>query len=307
MSLSLAIRTQMPRIFGDKNHMPPTITYAGLTDIGRVRETNEDAFAINPKVGLMVVADGLGGHQAGEVASTFVVENLPRQLAMGRAAGMEDSQGAEQLLRQSLLMVAEQLRDMGAAAPKCDGMGATVVAGLVADTTLIIAHLGDSRAYRLRNGILERLTQDHNLGNALRDKGVIQGDAEDMPEYHMLRRFMGMDKPLAPDIAGFDLRERDRFLLCSDGLTNMLDDTDISDILMCETSCEEACSQLVTRANQAGGYDNVTVVVADVQSTQPGDESRDKVVQEMPRMDIDEVPQGEIALEDAAWDRLERG
>ena len=254
--------------------MPPTITYAGLTDIGRVRETNEDAFGIDSGMGLMVVADGLGGHQAGDVASTFVVENLPRQLAMGRAAGMEEARGAGQLLRQSLLTVAEQLHDMGRAAPKRDGMGATVVAGLVADTTLIIAHLGDSRAYRLRNGILEQLTQDHNLGNALRDKGVIRSDAEDMPEYHTLRRFMGMNRPIPPDIAAFDLRERDRFLLCSDGLTNTLDDTDISDILLCETSCEETCSRLVTRANQAGGYDNVTVVLADVQSTHPGNESR---------------------------------
>ena len=106
----------------------------------------------------MVVADGLGGHHASDVASTFVVENLPRQPAMGRAAGTEDTQGAVQLLRQSLLMIAEQLHDMGRATPEHDGMGATVVAGLVILTALLIAHLGDSWAYRLRNGILEQLT-----------------------------------------------------------------------------------------------------------------------------------------------------
>lgn len=287
--------------------MPPMIIYAGLTDIGRIRETNEDAFGIDPKIGLMVVADGLGGHQAGDVASTFVVENLPRQLAMGRAAGMEDTQGANQLLRQSLLIITEQLHDMGRATPEYDGMGATVVAGLATDTTLLIAHLGDSRAYRLRDGILEQMTQDHNLGNDLRDNGVIRSDAEDMPEYHTLRRFMGMDKPLPPDIAAFDLRERDRFLLCSDGLTNMLDDTDISDILMCETSCKETCLQLVARANQAGGYDNITVVVADVQSTHADNESRDEAAEKMKQMDIHEVPWGQITPEGMARDRLQKG
>lgn len=204
-------------------------------------------------------------------------------------------------------MIAEQLYDMGRGKPECDGMGATVVAGLVANTTLLIAHLGDSRAYRLRNGILEQLTQDHNLGNALRDNGVIQSDTEDMPEYHTLRRFMGMDNPVPPDVVAFDLRERDRFLLCSDGLTNMLSDTDISDILLYEATCEETCLRLVTQANQAGGYDNVTVVMADVQSTHPGNESCDEVGQQMSQMDIHEVPWRETAPEGVARDRLRRG
>lgn len=211
---------------------------------------------------------------------------------MGRAAGMEDAQGAGELLCQSLLIVSEQLHDMGCATPECRGMGATVVAGLVCDTTLQIAHLGDSRAYRLRNGILEQLTRDHNLGNALRDKGAIHGNAEDMPEYHTLRRFLGMDKLLPPDIAAFDLKEHDRYLLCSDGLTNVLGDTDISGILLNETSCEEICLQLVSRANEAGGYDNVTVIVAEVQSIHPDDESRDAVAKKASQMDAPEVVRG---------------
>lgn len=270
--------------------MPPMIIYAGLTDVGQIRESNEDAFSIDPKIGLMVVADGLGGHKAGDIASTFVVENLPRQLVIGRAAGMEDIQGTEQLLVQSLLIIAEQLYDMGCARPEYDGMGATVVAGLATETTLLITHLGDSRAYRLREGILERLTQDHNLGNDLRDNGIIQSDAEDIPEYQTLCRFIGMENPLPPDIAAFDLKEHDRFLLCSDGLTNMLNDMDISNILMRETSCEETCVQLVTRANQAGGYDNITVVVADVQSTDSHNESRDEEAQEMSQINVHKVP-----------------
>lgn len=287
--------------------MPPTIVYAGLTSIGRMRETNEDAFGIDRKAGLIVVADGLSGHQAGAVASTFVVEHLPRQLAIGRAAGMEDAQGAQNLLRQSLLMIAEQLHEMGRTTSGYDGMGTTVVAGLVANSTMLIAHLGDSRAYLLRNGMLEQLTRDHNLGSALRDNGVIRKNAEEMPEYHTLRRFMGMDKPLPPDITAVDLRERDRFLMCSDGLTNMLGDTDISDILLHGTACEETCSQLVARANQAGGNDNITVVVTDVQSIDVGDESGDDVKERISQIDIHEATWKEIAPEGMARGRLSRG
>lgn len=287
--------------------MPPTIVYAGLTDTGRMRETNEDAFGIDSQAGLMVVADGLSGNQAGDVAAAFVVEHLPRQLAIGRVARMEDTQGPEYLLRQSLLVIAEQIHDMGRAMPEHGGMGATVVAGYVAGATLLIAHLGDSRAYRLRNGGLEQLTQDHSLGNALRDKGVISSGAEDMPEYHTLRRFMGMDRPLPPDVATVDLRQGDRFLLCSDGLTNMLRAAEISDILLNETSCRETCSQLVARANQAGGCDNITVIVADVQSANPDDEPGDEVKERVSRMDVEEVPLRGIAADGIASDELGRG
>ncbi|HPY49837.1 MAG TPA: protein phosphatase 2C domain-containing protein [Sedimentisphaerales bacterium] len=266
------------------------MVYAGLTDVGRMRETNEDAFGIDPQLGLMVVADGLGGHPAGEVASAFVVEALPRQLAMGRAAGLEDAQGPAQLLSQSLLIVAEQLRDMGCATPEQEGMGATVVAALVSDAALLVAHLGDSRAYRLRNGHLELLTRDHNLGNALRDEGVVHDGAEDIPEYHVLRRFVGMDQPLPPDVGAFDLRQRDRYLLCSDGLTNMLDEGEIAEVLRAETPCEQICRQMVSRANEAGGYDNITVIVAEVQSVRADHVSPSKVAQTIASLDLEESP-----------------
>jgi protein phosphatase len=270
--------------------MSVTMVYAGLTDVGRMRETNEDAFGIDRQLGLMVVADGLGGHPAGEVAAAFVVEALRRQLAMGRAAGLADAQGPAQLLSQSLLIVAEQLRDMGRARPEQEGMGATVVAALVSGATLWLAHLGDSRAYRLRDGQLERLTRDHNLGNALRDEGVIDSGVEDLPEYHMLRRFMGMNQPLPPDVGAFDLRQRDRYLLCSDGLTNMLDEGEIAEILRAETPCEEVCRQMVSRANEAGGYDNITVIVAEVQSVRADHVSPRKVAQTIASLDLEESP-----------------
>lgn len=266
------------------------MVYAGLTDVGRIRETNEDAFGIDHQLGLMVVADGLGGHPAGEVASAFVVETLPRQLTMGRAAGLEDAQGPAQLLSQSLLIVAEQLHDMARARPEQEGMGATVVAALVSDAALLVAHLGDSRAYRLRNGYLELLTRDHNLGNALRDEGVIDSGVEDLPEYHMLRRFMGMDRLLPPDVGTFDLRQCDRYLLCSDGLTNMLSEAKISEILGADAPCEAICRQMVSRANETGGYDNITVVVAEVQSVRADHASLGRAPQTVVSLDPQESP-----------------
>ncbi len=296
-----------PRLIKDKDNMAQTISYAGLTDIGQVRETNEDAFMIDPKIGLMIVADGIGGRRAGDVASTFVVENLPRQLAMGRAAGMEETRGTESLLRQSLLMVDEQLQDMKRSKSEYANMGTTVVAGLITDGALLIAHLGDSRAYRLRNNELEQLTRDHNVGNALRDQCLLPPHAEDVPEYHTLRRFIGMDSPLQPDLAEFDLKDRDRFLLCSDGLTNMLSDMDISEIMLNETSCEEICARLVSRANSAGGYDNVTVIVADIQAAKSRDKSCDEMVKKIAQLDINDFPESQVASDEITHDRSQRG
>lgn len=162
-------------------------------------------------------------------------------------------------------------------------------------------------AYLYRDGVLGKLTQDHNLGNTLRANGVILTDAEDTPEYHTLRRFMGMANPLPPDIAAMELREGDRFLMCSDGLTNMLNDTDIAGILLHGTSCEETCSQLVTRANQAGGTDNITVIVTDVQSTGSDVEACVEVKEKMSEMDIDELPSTDVPIQRMVGSRVTRG
>jgi len=238
---------------------------------------------------LMIVADGLGGHQAGAYASQFIIDQLPKQLAVGRAMGMENANGAEYLVSQSLLIIAERLRDIGRRDPERRGMGATIVIGYVIEDKLLIAHMGDSRAYRLHEGRLEQLTQDHNLRNRLRDRGVIDDSAEDMPEYHMLRRFIGMDNPMPPDLIMVDLQKHDRYLICSDGLTNMLNNSVITEILMEDKSCESACSQLIAQANEAGGHDNITVIVADVLTVNSGDRARQALRKQDPQLDYDQV------------------
>jgi serine/threonine protein phosphatase PrpC len=274
--------------------MPFDIKLAGLSDIGRMREKNEDALYFDREMGLMIISDGLGGHRAGDVASRIVVEELARQMAMGHVAGMDNKQeAAMNLLRQSILIIGELINDMACDNPNYHDMGATVVAGLITTDVLIVAHLGDSRAYRLRNGNLELLTQDHNVGQMLRDKGVIKKDACDsIPEYHVLQRFVGMKKRVAPGMATANIKSGDRFLLCSDGLTNMLDDAMISEILTQETTPELTCSKLVEHANNLGGYDNITVIIADFYNEDENDKELPKPLDAMAiQMDKDSFPQ----------------
>lgn len=274
--------------------MPFDVKLAGLSDIGRMREKNEDALYFNREMDLMIISDGLGGHRAGDVASRIVVKELARQMAMGHVAGMDNTQeAAMNLLRQSILIICELINDMACDNPDYHDMGATVVAGLITNDALIVAHLGDSRAYQLRNGNLELLTQDHNVGQMLRDKGVIREDACDsMPEYHVLQRFVGMKKRVAPGIATANIQSGDRFLLCSDGLTNMLDDAMISEILIQETAPELACSKLVEQANNLGGYDNITVIIADFYNEDENDKELPKSLDAMAiRIERDSFPQ----------------
>lgn len=245
--------------------MPFEIKLAGLSDIGRMREKNEDALFFNEEMGLMIISDGLGGHRAGDLASRIVVEELSRQVAMGHVSGMDKTQeSAINLLLQSILIIGELINDMSCDNPDYHDMGATVVAGLIRGDALIVAHLGDSRAYRLRDGKLDLLTQDHNVGQILRNKGVIRNDAcYSIPEYHVLQQFLGMKKRVDPDITTATIQSRDRFLFCSDGLTNMLDDLMILEILTQEAVPDLACSTLIEQANNLGGYDNITVIIAD--------------------------------------------
>lgn len=245
--------------------MPFDIKLAGLSDIGRMREKNEDALFINQEMGLVIISDGLGGHRAGDVASRIVVEELSRQVAMGHVSGMDETrESAINLLLQSILITGELINDMSSDNPDYHNMGATVVAGLIRCDVLIVAHLGDSRAYRLRDGKLDLMTQDHNIGQILRNKGVIRDDAcYSIPEYYVLQQFLGMRKRVDPDITTATIRSGDRFLFCSDGLTNMLDDSMILEILTQETVPDLACSTLIEQANNLGGYDNITVIIAD--------------------------------------------
>jgi protein phosphatase len=239
--------------------------HAGLSDIGHVRADNQDRWAADPALGLYVVADGMGGAAAGALAAQVVVETLPPLLRQ-RLHGVADlgAPVAADCLAGALAELSERVRAGSHGRPDLDGMGSTVVLALVRGTEALVAHLGDSRAYLLRDGRLELLTRDHSLAQLLVDCGEIAPeDAGLHPGRAQLTRYVGMPGEALPEVTSLSLRPGDRLLLCSDGLTTMLDDNLIRTILASRAGPDETCRRLVASANAAGGRDNITALVVD--------------------------------------------
>lgn len=238
---------------------------AGLSDTGLLRTRNEDRWYADPALGLFIVADGLGGHAAGEVAAQCVVERLPRLLGprIGALAGRPDRRIAR-TVGAALRALNRAVWKAGQSNPARWGMGATVVCALVLAEALLVANVGDSRAYLFRAGELHALSRDHSLAQYWVDAGLV---AEDDPRMLLARQqvlqHIGMESAPAPWIAKVRLAAGDRLLLCSDGLTDMLSEPEIAGALRCEPDPSAACAALVRMANLAGGRDNVTVVLAD--------------------------------------------
>jgi len=242
------------------------IRHAGRTDRGRVRAHNEDAWVADPQQGLYVVADGMGGEFAGALAAKVVVETLPSLLRQ-KMAGIEDfaRPGAATPLLAALAELSHRLRQETEHQPGLAGMGATVVLALIRGAQALVAHLGDSRAYLLRGGGLERLTRDHSLVQLLLDGGEITpAEAATHSARGQLTRNVGMAGEPLPEARVLALSPGDRLLLCTDGLTGMLSDAELPALAGPNQGPEETCARLVQAANEAGGKDNVTVVVMDV-------------------------------------------
>ncbi|HSL11233.1 MAG TPA: Stp1/IreP family PP2C-type Ser/Thr phosphatase, partial [Actinomycetota bacterium] len=223
------------------------------TDIGRVREGNEDSFLVEPP--LYAVADGMGGHRGGEVASQLALETVERMFRAGRGT-LE-----EQIREANRAVFARSSEDRSVA-----GMGTTLTAALVSDAGVHLAHVGDSRAYLLRAGAFRQLTQDHTLVHRMLDAGEIsEAEAEVHPHRNVLTRVVGTEPDVRVDERDVGLLEGDRLLLCSDGLTNMVTEDQIQAILEATpTNPQEAADRLVRAANRAGGVDNITVLVLDL-------------------------------------------
>ena len=257
------------------------LTACGRTDVGRARSHNEDCLAVEPEHGLFVVADGMGGHSHGEVASRVAVDAIRRFVGQARD---DDSTWPfaydSRLERHSNVLKAavELAHDQVLAAidenGSLAGMGTTVVGCLVAHGTASIAHVGDSRAYRLRDGRLELLTQDHTWVNEQVVAGFLSEDqARDHPLRNVVTRALGGDVEVRVDVQEVALEPGDRLLLCSDGLTTMLEDREIARLLNGASDPSEvagddpgcACERLVAEANRRGGLDNVTVILLDVE------------------------------------------
>lgn len=231
--------------------------WAALTDIGRVRAHNEDSVLAEPP--LFVVADGLGGHEAGEIASHIAVETL-RDHAPRRA-------DAPALARAVRAANKEVLRAAKEGVGRT-GMGTTMTAAIVEGTHIALAHVGDSRAYLLTGGELRQLTNDHSMvADMMRRGQITEADARIHPNRSVITRALGTDADMVADPYEIEARPGDRLLLCSDGLTGMLEDTRIAETLRAHRDPADAAAQLVSAANDAGGHDNISVVVVDIEGS----------------------------------------
>lgn len=241
------------------------------TDVGMKRKNNEDAAGVfynQDKQFLALLADGMGGHQAGDVASHLLVERLGNDWQQTSHFASIDALKEwmiAQIQRQN-----DHLVSLGKENEAMQGMGTTLVAATMYQQKMLIFHIGDSRAYLLRDHEFKQLTQDHSLVNELYLSGEITKEmAENHPQKNILTRTVGVPESLKIDTDEIDTQSDDLYLMCSDGLTNMLTDNEIKQILEQDKLLEDRAYFLIRSANQAGGKDNITVVVI-----QLGDEGR---------------------------------
>jgi len=254
------------------------IDFAELTDTGRVREHNEDAIGSIGDIGLMILADGMGGYNAGEVASGIAVQIVTDLAAEG--ANREERHDVDPhsgMMRQSIV-----LRDAIYRANKiiyqtaqsqthCEGMGTTIVACMFYDDKISIAHVGDSRAYRLRGGQLDQVTLDHSLLQELVDRGFYSAEeAQRSTNRNYVTRALGVEPTVEVEVHEHDVLPDDIYLLCSDGLCDMVEDDDIHlTISTFNDSLDVVGQQLVDLANDHGGRDNISVMLAQVKEAFP--------------------------------------
>lgn len=228
--------------------------FGSRTDVGCVREHNEDSLAVAPP--LYVVCDGMGGHAAGEVASEIAVDVIA-QSAPDHANAAALGQAVEEA---NLAIIKAAREGVGRA-----GMGCTCTAAILEKDRLVIAQVGDSRAYLLHHGKLQQLTRDHSLVADLIEAGQItEAEARVHPQRSVITRALGSDPRTAPDLFEISVEAGDRLLLCSDGLSTMLEDNQIEKILASSDDPQRCAAQLVNEAIGRGGYDNVTVIVVDI-------------------------------------------
>ena len=252
--------------------MSPTLRSAAGSDVGRRREINQDSAATSPR--MLAVADGMGGHAHGEVASTVAITallDLDAQLR-GSGLGEVDLRG---VLRGAIEDAAARLTDMAEQNADLRGTGTTVVAFLVDGIRIGVLHLGDSRAYRLRDGELERLTHDHTLVQSLVDEGRISpAEAATHPRRSWLVKTLQDSGSPEPDLSELEGSPGDRYLICSDGVTAVLDDTQLHEVLAAAADPATAVAQLIENANAGGGPDNITCIVADLlEDAEPVDDT----------------------------------
>jgi serine/threonine protein phosphatase PrpC len=249
-----------------------------LTDTGRVRDHNEDAIGTNVDAGLMVLADGMGGYNAGEVASSIAVKTVRELvteavLRVDRAAAESETGMMRQtiVLRDAIARANKVIHQTAKSQPQCEGMGTTIVACLFFDNRISIAHVGDARLYRWRKNQLEQITLDHSLLQELVDRGFYSPEeAQRSTNRNYVTRALGVEAAVQVEVQELEVQPEDVYLLCSDGLPDMVDDDDIHlTISTFSANLETVGQQLIQLSNDHGGKDNISVILAHVREPFP--------------------------------------
>lgn len=251
------------------------VRFAGETNVGMKRAHNEDSLHLPVDERLAIVADGMGGHASGEVASQMAVETVVEYF---RATADEQTltwpfkidRGSRSDVNRLVIgikLANQKIHEQAQRDPNCKGMGTTIVSTLFLDDKIVIAHVGDSRVYRLRDGEIEQITEDHSLINDyIKMKRMTAEEAENWPHKNVIVRALGMKENVQVDIHTEAPRLGDCYLLCSDGLSGMVSDERIRDLVQGEPDLDRASEKLIAAANAAGGIDNITVVLARIES-----------------------------------------
>jgi serine/threonine protein phosphatase PrpC len=254
-----------PRKLPAARAAPMNVEFHSVTDTGRARSNNEDSVAVDGSAALAVLADGMGGYNAGEVASGMATSFIRSEL--GRWLQEASANAADADVRRAMdICVDNANRAIFNAAnsnPQYAGMGTTLVVAVFRDTRLLLGHVGDSRAYRLRGGRLLQLTRDHSLLQEQIDAGLITAEqAAFSTNKNLVTRAVGVEDTVLLETHLHEVQPGDLYLMCSDGLSDMLDDATLGQLLQGDESLEDAASALVEAANEAGGKDNIAVILA---------------------------------------------
>ncbi|BAF59965.1 MAG: Stp1/IreP family PP2C-type Ser/Thr phosphatase [Pelotomaculum sp.] len=235
--------------------------WAQVTDTGPVRAANEDSLIVSPEIGLFAVADGMGGHQAGEVASSMALVLMERELKKRLGNG----ERPENALIDSVKEANRSIYELALRNPRLAGMGTTVTACLRCLNEILVAQVGDSRAYLLRDGLIVRLTEDHSLVQELvKNGGITEEQALSHPHRNVLTRALGTSPFLEVDLKRVGIKPGDLLLLCTDGLSGYLRAEEIMSTVFTSPGLEAAVQTLLLKAFQYGGTDNVTIILVEL-------------------------------------------
>jgi protein phosphatase len=234
---------------------------AAVSDRGRKRPTNEDAFGFSVEHGVYLVCDGMGGAAAGEIASSLAVDEVLRSLS-NRNQTPDQAAPLREVAEQAIFAANETIFSRSQRNPRLNGMGTTLVGLVVEERRVWVMNVGDSRCYRLRERRLEQLTQDHSLvEEQVRMGRMTRAEALRSPLKNVITRALGTQSRITPDIFELEAEPGDLFLLCSDGLTRELSDSLIESLLSLDLPLEDLCARLVNAAKKAGGHDNITCLL----------------------------------------------